>query len=147
VSDLPLTPGEGPGAGSSCEARIHQPLPAWLGRLSVCIASLIAIVNYFAAADELADFVVEPTAIALVALIVAGRSRLTRVGPSLILAGLAYIVLAAVVIGWGEVLAGTAMALTGAVAITFGAAFISGPRTIAARARHLTMWATRARRA
>ena len=51
----------------------------------------------------------------------------------MILVGLAYFILAAVVIGWGEILAGAAMILTGAVAVTFGAAMI-GPCALAARA-------------
>src|SRR5262249_52361287 len=61
-----------------------------------------------------------------------GLKAVTRVGPSVILAGLAYLVLAAVLIGWGQVLAGAALIVTGAVAVTFRAAII-GPRTIAAR--------------
>ena len=76
------------------------------------------------------------TAVLLVAVIVVGCARVMQVAGSLILVGLAYLVLGAVIIGWGEILDGAAMTLTGAVTVTFGAALI-GPRTIADRARHL----------
>ena len=146
MSDLPRAPDEGPGGRPDGEARNYGALPAWLGGLSLCVALPIGIVDYFAAANGSPDFVLGATVIGLVALIIAGCSRLIRVGTSMIMAGLAYLVLAAVVIGWDEVLAGVAMLVTGAVAVMFGAAIV-GPRTIAARAWRLAQWATKARRA
>lgn len=145
MSDLPPAPDERPRRRTRGEARNYQALPAWLGRLSLYVASLIGIIDYFAAANGDPGFMLGATVIGLVALISAGCSRLIRMGPSMIMAGLAYLVLGAVVIGWDEVLAGVEMLLTGALAVMFGTAII-GPRTIAARVRRLAQSAAKARR-
>jgi hypothetical protein len=145
VGDLPSTSDERPSMRPHGEARNRRPPPAWLGRLSIYIASPIGIIDYFVAAAGDTNLVLEATAVALAALIAAGCARVTRAAPSMILVGLAYLIVGAAVIGWGEILAGVAMIFTGAVAVTFGAAMI-GPRTIAARARHLAERATKARR-
>jgi len=111
--------------------------------LSFLAVWAIGFIDFLAAANGSAYFVLEATAVALVALIIIGSAKLVS-ARQMILVGAAYLALSMGVTGW-EILDGVAMIVTGTVAVTFGVVSI-GPRTIGGRTRQLAKWATRARR-
>jgi hypothetical protein len=130
VSDLPSSTGERPRLG--CLAAVSL-LTVWA----------IGFADFLAAAAGSVDFVLEATAIALVALIILGSARLAP-ARQMILVGAGYLAFSVGVTGW-EVLDGVAMIVTGAVAVTFGVVSI-GPGMIVARTRQLAMRVTGGRR-
>ena len=111
--------------------------------LSLLTVWAIGFIDFISAAAGSVDFVLEATAVALVALIILGSTRLVP-ARQMILVGAAYLGFSVGVTAW-EILDGVAMIVTGAVAVTVGVVTI-GPRAIGARTRRLAMWVTRGRR-
>jgi hypothetical protein len=132
VSDLPSATGERPGRRPGC-----------LSTLFFVTLYGIGFIDFLAAAGGSVDFVLEATAVALVAVIILGSARLMP-APQMILLGAGYLAFAIGVTGW-EVLDGVAMIVTGVVAVAFGVASI-GPRKTWVRARQLAKRATKALR-